>query len=245
MAQIYIVVFLSFMALSNLAGAVEIEVEKISEKDVTFKLENKALKYTNIIGEMDGSYRELIRIDSKPSLYSAADGENYYTLKVKENNIYIDCLYSDFRSSTNGLRVRRGVCGLNKILDSEYVDWAFEYTNAWQAETSKMDTTSLLEKKEPIEISANQGPNIKVKQIYSKLSDLENSTPNYVIEAAGKCYSQGKINLYVVNRKQNPEENPIFLIIEPTGNEFKTHNLSSENYIKKSTPCSKTAEINK
>jgi len=244
-ALIYIVAFLSLMALANLADAVEIEVEKISEKDVTFKLENRALTYTNIIGEMDGSYRALIKIDSKPSLYSAADGENYYTLEVKENNIYIDCLYSDFRSSTNGLRVRRGVCGLNKTLDSKYVDWAFEYTNAWQAEISKMDTTSLLEKKEPIEISANQDPDIKVKQIYSKLSDLENSTPNYVIEAGGKCYNQGKINLYVVNRKQNLEKNPILLIIEPTGDEFTTHNASDKKYIKKITPCSKTAETKK
>lgn len=233
------------MALANLADAVEIEVEKISGKDVTFKLENRTLTYTNIIGETDGFYRELIKIDSKPSLYSAADGENYYTLEVRENNLYIDCLYSDFRSSTNGLRVRRGVCGLNKILDSKYVDWAFEYTNAWQAEISKIDTTSLLEKKEPIEISANQDPDIKVKQIYSKLSDLENSTPNYVIEAAGKCYNQGKINLYVVSRKKNLEKKPILLIIEPAGDEFKTHSLSDEDYIKERAPCSKTAAIKK
>lgn len=239
----YIVAFLSLTALSNLADAVEIEVEKISGKDVTFKIENRTLTYNNIIREMDGSYRDLIKINSKPSLYSAVDGENYYTLEAKDNKIYIDCLYSDFRSPTNGLRVRRGVCGLNKTLDSEYVDWAFEYTNAWQAEISKVDTTSLLKNKAPIETSVSQDPAIKVRQRYSNLSDLENSTPSYIIEIAGKCYNQGKVNLYIVNQKQSLETNSTLAVIEPAGDEFKIHSLSDEPYINKRTPCSQTMKV--
>lgn len=228
---------LSIAILSLSAHSNEITAKKINERDVIFKVGNNSLRYDNIVGEMKGSFRDLIKIDSKPSLFSAAQGENYYTLNSEGKNMKIDCLYSNLRSPLNGVRIRKGICGIDSLLDSKYTESAFEYTDAWQSEVSQVDTTALLEHGTPIDILVSKDSKIEIRQIYSKKSDLEDSTPDAIVAISGTCYNLGKKNIYAVNQKQGSEIKLKAVVIEVAGENFTIRDLADELHTLQGEPC--------
>ncbi|WP_156428983.1 hypothetical protein [Pseudomonas oryzihabitans] len=232
-----VAILFSVMLLNFTAYANELEAKKIDQRDIIFKSRDKTLRYRNIIGYKDGSFRDLIKINSTPSLYSSADGENYYTLKAEGNEIKVDCLYSDVRNPFNGIRIRKGICGLNQNLNSEYTDSAFNLTDKWQSETSNIDTSLLIERGEPVEVLVSENSEIKISQRYSELSDLENSTPDAIVEVSNSCFNLGKRRLYVVSHKLSHELEAVF--IEPHGEEFTIRNLADEIKNIKTSSCSK------
>ena len=238
----YIVIVLSFLVLSLSAYAGEIETKKINDRDLSFKTGSTSLTYTNIIGEMDGFFRDLIEINSQPSLFSAAKGETYYTLVAQDNHIKIDCLYSDLRSPENGIRIRRGICGLDQTLGSNYTESALEYTDEWQSEVSQLNTVPLLEHGKPIEFVLNKDSEIEIRQRYSNISDLENSTPDSIVIISGTCYNLGKKNLYMVSQKQDTKAKIKPIVIEPVGEEFIIRDLKDEIRSLNTASCTQTVK---
>ena len=94
----------------------------------------------------------------------------------------------------------------------------------------------------PIEFVLNKDSEIEIRQRYSNISDLENSTPDSIVIISGTCYNLGKKNLYMVSQKQDTKAKIKPIVIEPVGEEFIIRDLKDEIRSLNTASCTQTVK---
>lgn len=169
--------------------------------EITLKDSGESKTYENIIGDKDGIYRAITYINESPVLFSGSLHEAYHTLRIKNSEIFVDCIYFSLRSSITGLRLARGVCGLNERLTANYAEETYKYTNAWLKEAAKVDISGLTNKKKPLIFYEKTKSSFDLYEIYEDTSDLENARPASVIKLKDSCYALNGATPYLIYHK--------------------------------------------
>ena len=68
----------------------------------------------------------------------------YTTLNYSNSNFYVDCFYYNIKSKQNGMLVKEGICGLNKIIPVNYADYIEEKVTNVENDLDSFDTSLLL-----------------------------------------------------------------------------------------------------
>jgi hypothetical protein len=163
----------------------------------------KIKTYEDITGEKNGVYRSLTTINQSPALFSGSSDQTYHTLLVKDSEIFVDCIYSRLRSNITGLRITKGVCGLNERLSANYAEEAYKYENFWLNESSKIKISSLIENRGPLILREKIKHNIDLYEIYKDFASLESAKPTSLIKSGDVCYELSDATPYLVYDKHN------------------------------------------
>ena len=183
----------------------------------------RASIYKDFLGEKDGIYRDLININGKPALYASSSSDMYFTLNKNKTELLIDCIYVEARSNTNGVSIKKGICGLDKKLSKDYLDLGFSYSNQWQEETSKIDINQILKENKPLTINVGHIENIGLYRKYNKIDDLENNLPIFQIRNTqnNKCHRFLKGKIFVLYEKSKSNQ-PQYVEVWEENNIIKT-----------------------
>ena len=163
----------------------------------------KIKTYEDVTGEKNGIYRSLTTVNKSPALFSGSSDQTYHTLLVKDSEIFVDCIYSRLRSNITGLRIAKGVCGLNERLSANYAEEAYKYENFCLNESSKINISSLIEKKEPLILHENIKHTIDLYEIYKDSASLESANPTSLIKSGDVCYELNDATPYLIYDKHN------------------------------------------
>lgn len=138
---------------------------------------------------IDFNGRKAIRYEN---LASSSAFEAYFTLKRHDNNIFIDCIYTNVRNEQNGILINKAVCGLDKPLVEDYEDLVSDYTDAWKDATAKVDIRSLL-KSPPVAVDVVEADfnGVELLRNYKVSDNLSSSLPETLIRKGSKKYSFG------------------------------------------------------
>lgn len=196
------------------------------KNSIYLKSDTATIKFDNVVGMNGNSYRELITINNKPSIYAGNDFDTYYTLKASKNDIIIDCLYAELRNHDNGLLITNAICGLNAILNSDYEDLSYTYTDKWQAERSKVKTENLAHKDESLDFVVANIEGIEVHNFYKNIESWKNSTPSTYIKHQSKCHIINSKKTFVVYEHEEIDV-PRYLDIVRTAEPLTIERLDS------------------
>ncbi len=217
----------SFAIESN--GRIDSFSEDVSLKTLTISWGVNTKTLHDITGMKSGAYRSLVKFNERPSLYSGGvdDMETYYTLISKEDNLFVDCIYSDFRSNENGIGVTKAVCGVNKELNSDYQNLVFDYSNRWKEDINKVDITPLIAQHKILDILVGSLNGVAVYIRYASVQDLENAQPETFIEYNSKHYSLNKNKAYLVYKEaDNPVPIRLDVVIDSKMSKLKSYTES-------------------
>lgn len=171
--------------------------------EIAFHMGEYDKNYSDIVGDKNGTYRDLIRVDGRPALFSSSRAESIYTLYTLDGNVLIDCVYTNFRSQYSGVTVRKAVCGLNEELTPNYAEIPYKYLSKWQEQVDGLDISQTREKGAQLKIEDTTKSGFKLKTIYRTMTDLENGTPLTYIESSDLCYLANQKDAYLVYDNKN------------------------------------------
>jgi hypothetical protein len=174
--------------------------------EITLNYSGKTKTYEDITGEKDGVYRSITTVDKSPALFSGLSDQTYHTLIVKDSEIFVDCIYSRLRSNITGVRIARGVCGLNEKLTSNYAEEAYKYTNTWLEDAARIKISSLINNKKPLTLHENTKHAIELYEIYNDAASLEGAKPVSVIKSGDFCYALNGATPYLIYDKHNLDQ---------------------------------------
>ncbi|ARU90468.1 hypothetical protein [Pseudomonas sp. M30-35] len=217
---------LIYRVIFSAAYASEVYTTK-GGNSVFLNVDGSTIKFDDIVGMNGNSYRELTTINNKPSIYAGNDFNTYYTLKPRKNSIIIDCLYAELRNHDNGLLITNAVCGLNTILNSNYEDISYTYTDKWQAERSKVKTESLAHKNETLDFVVANIEDIEVHNFYKNIETWKNSIPRTYIKHQSKCHVIDSKTTFVVYEHEEIDI-PRYLDIIKTADPMTIERLDSK-----------------
>lgn len=175
---------------------------KFSRVDSNFELDD-------ITGFQDGIYRYITVIDGKGALYAGNRSDYYFTLLADTKEPRLDCTYFDGRNKNSLARALAGMCGLNVVLDSEYVGVGQEISNMWMTGVYNFDTSKMIELARGGTFFLGKIGDISIFDKYSSLGALEAYAPRKYIQGASGCYQFHEEVVFLVYEKWS--ENPSYL----------------------------------
>jgi len=100
-------------------------LEQGSHDELIVRWGNHFKKFNNIVGENGQNYTSIMRFNNQPAIWhgsvsSTVKSDSYYTLKVIDNEVFIDCLYEE--TYDRQIIIKTGVCGLHVSLDENYFE---------------------------------------------------------------------------------------------------------------------------
>ncbi|MDX6019624.1 hypothetical protein SIL08_04865 [Scandinavium sp. V105_16] len=139
------------------------------------------------------------------------DSYSVFSVIERDNiNFKINCIYADFKSGNNGIVSKKGICGLDKIIDNkssvsggegdDFINGIINHNNKIQTSYFMNDKVKYL----PIILFQNE--NRYAYKLYESKSDLENG--NYKIIScennSGACELYGSDAWVVIQNAPNP-----------------------------------------
>lgn len=162
--------------------------------------------YENIVGDNYDVRRILSTINGSSAIVVLGKEIQYLPLAVEDDQIVIDCAYSDGRNRYNGARVTAGICGLHRPLDETYGDAAQQYSNRIQQLIFSFDTQPVVEGSTPGSFLLGNIKDIEIYDRYSSAADLENALPKKYIRGPYGCFDFGAtFGFLVFFNKDSPE----------------------------------------
>lgn len=194
--------------------------------------------YKDITQSKDGVYRDLIKTNSTPALFTSGGADIIYTLKEENGKILIDCAIAETRSNQTGISIRKSMCDINKELDADYAELGYTYTDQWKDEVSSIDITKLTQNMEPLDIIKGNLNGIEIRERYNTLSQLQNTTPETYLKKGKNCYNIPNNKIFI-NYSTTKPSHPINISILTDAenyefNVYEPKDLNSLNYM----PCS-------
>lgn len=174
------------------AGTLDVRVGAVSKR------------FNNVLGRDGGTYRSLVRFNDVPAFFyetttSSTSFTIYYTLKLKDKNPIIDCLYSDIRNAQNGISIRKAVCNLDAPLKADYSDLVYNYSDTWIGETNSVSFEPLMaEPPQPLDVPVGNLDDVQVVSRYSSMDDLISATPSTWLIKDTRSRDLGKGLVYFV-----------------------------------------------
>lgn len=150
----------------------------------------------------------------KPSVvYDSDSSDSYSVFSVIERdgiNFKVNCIYADFKSGSNGIVSKEGLCGLDKKIDNKLSVSGGEgddFINGIINHNNKMQTSYFMnDKVKYLPIILFQNENRYAYKLYESKSDLGNG--NYKIISCenngGACELYGSDTWVVIRNTPNP-----------------------------------------
>lgn len=176
--------------------------KKTGALDVT--IDGTSKRFDNLLGSDGGTYRGFAPFNGGPALFyenttSSTSFAIYYTLKLKDRNPVIDCLYSDIRNARNGTSIRKAICNLDATLKDDYANLVYRYSDAWIHETNSVNFEPIMtEPSQPVDVFIGSLGGIQVVSRYSSMDDLMSATPSTWLIQDKKSHNLGKGLIYFV-----------------------------------------------
>lgn len=199
------VVLSLLLMLSTTSLSAEVSKTPLSDS-IYLKTNSNIIEYKNIINERDGIYRDLVTINGNPALYAGGDFDLYYTLKIENNSLFLDCLYADLRNHKNGIRISNAVCNINTPLKPNYSDVGFAYTDQWQEAADKVDISPLATYGKAIDVIVSNIGEVEVHEKYQSIDDLEGSNPEIYMKYDEGCHSFKHSKVFLVYQSKEALE---------------------------------------
>jgi hypothetical protein len=226
------------VGLSNIASAeTPVSVGKYavhSGRDLQYISANKTITVKNVVGDEGENSKILVKFNGGAALFyanmaTAAQYDVYFTLKVEDDIIRIDCVYFNARSDMNGALVSKAVCGLNKKLDRDYVGTVSQFSDKWFSAVSKVNTRTILNRESSyVDISDAEWSGVDILRRYKSESDLTGNSPELLIKSTSGFYSFGAVSAYTIY--QSPDLSaPAGLAIVPEINGAEFHVYTHDN----------------
>lgn len=222
MKALPLIVLLTQTALALSSNAAEIT----KGKNGSIILHNKInpTTYEDITKSKDGIYRDLIKTNGTPALFTSGDADIIYTLKENNGKILIDCAIAEARSNQTGVSIRKSMCDINKELDPNYAELGYSFTDQWKDEASTIDITSLTMHGKSLDITKGKIAFIEIHENYKSLSDIENSTPDTYLRKNNECYAIPYKKTFINYSTTNPTQPiGISVLVTPETYEFKKY----------------------
>lgn len=222
MKALPLIVTLTHTALVLSANATEITKGK--NGSIILNDKTHTTIYEDITKPKDGIYRDLIKTNETPALFTSGGADIIYTLKESNGKIFIDCAIAETRSNQTGISIRKSMCDISRELDSDYAELGYSFTDQWKDEASVIDTTPLTMHGRPLDIIKGNIEGIEIHENYNYLSQLENSTPDTYLKKNNECYKIPHKKIFINYSTTNPTQ-PIGLsvLVAPENYEFKKY----------------------
>lgn len=200
------------------------EITKGTNGSIILKNQTHPTTYEDIIKSKDGIYRDLIKSNGTPALFTSGEADIIYTLKENNKKILIDCAIAETRSNQTGISIRKSMCDINKELSPDYSELGYSFTDQWKDEVSTIEITSLTMHGKPLDIIKGNLENIEIHENYKSLSDLENSTPETYLKKNNECYKIPYKKTFINYSTNNPTQPiGISVLTTPEVYEFKKY----------------------
>lgn len=200
------------------------EITKGTNGSIMLKNKTHPTTYEDITKSKDGIYRDLIKTNGTPALFTSGEADIIYTLKENNKKILIDCAIAETRSNQTGISIRKSMCDINKELAPDYAELGYSFTNQWKDEASTIDITSLTMHGKPLDIIKGNIERIEIHENYKSLSDLENSTPDTYLKKNNECYKIPHKKTFINYSTNNPTQPiGISVLVTPEVYEFKKY----------------------
>ncbi|MFK3774132.1 hypothetical protein [Pseudomonas sp. NPDC089406] len=177
------------------AVASESEIQGFSTKGdaLHFKRDGVMLTVNGVIGGEGQNIKILNEFNGGPALeYENVTGGYQFmgdfTLLYSSGKVVVDCLYVNVRSGTNGMLIRKAVCGLNKVLDKGYLDTLYRFTDAWLEQVASIDT-QMNDGVGRVVVPEGQIQDVMVSREYTKLDQLISDLPAMFASRREKVYA--------------------------------------------------------
>jgi len=183
----YISVFVSLFLLSPNLSSSEIKQAGNSEGIILSWIGGHTL-YRNVLGQWEGFYRDLVKINGEIGLAVLGRGEYYYVLKVDFDKLLVDCVYITDRIAQSGAGISAGVCGLNTELEEGYADLSQKYLEIFQASVYSFSTELLVQENKSQDFLLGDIGEVKVYDRYVSSRQLENAKSEKYVRTTLGCY---------------------------------------------------------
>lgn len=186
---------ISFFCSTSIAADL---IHKKGDRDIALRKDTHQITYKDIIGMKDGLYRSLTTINGKPGLYVGSRDDFYYTLKIVNDSILIDCMYSNVRNKYMNSMASAGVCKLNIPLDKNYYELTYLDANKWQDSIFSFDTQPILKTGNGADYLLGKIGEVEIFDRYPSVDAIINSSPQKVIKSPAGCFNFGSDVGYLI-----------------------------------------------
>lgn len=197
-------VFMSFIFIFFNASVIAGELINGSEAGSIILRDSGGEKvYKNITGTEYEVDRSLVEINGSPGLLVLSKDTFYFTLLTKDHSVIIDCAYSDKRNNYNGARMTAGMCGLNTMLDENYIEIAESNSNKWWSSIYSFDTRPVFKDGLATNFLLGSIGNIEIYDRYESRESLINAAPRKYVKGPLGCYDFGSSVVFFVFSKED------------------------------------------
>lgn len=146
--------------------------------------------------------------NQKPSLWYESDAQTNYSahaiLKYINQKLYIDCIYANIRTGTNGLVIRKAECGLNEMLVDNGNDFVSDKIESWKSVYEMFNTKHFLDGElKELSIVIWRNKDFYIYTQYKYRNELLSAKPNTFIYGRNGVYNFGGKVVYFVFDKNS------------------------------------------
>lgn len=200
-------------------------VDKKNSQDLRVSWPGGSTVAKGVLGEKGEITRDLVNFNGRKALHyenlaSRTQFEAFVTLKRRDNELLVDCVYGNIRSEQNGALINKAVCGLDKKLLADYEQVIYKYSEIWKNEIAPTAMTSLIQTPSTsASIEEASIEDIKILRTYRTREDLQFNVPATMVVRNERSNSFESNVVFTVYQKSN--------LKKPSHLEVATENLES------------------